>query len=71
MKSKAIFRFKAVIGVVFVVASILKLGTLQGIIHIKWLERAAEDPWATYFTTCLLIIVGLSLIYDWWQNKQK
>lgn len=50
------------IGFVFIVASILKLATLGGILHISWLEREAESPWATYGIPLMLIIVGADLI---------
>ena len=50
-------------------ASLLKLATLWGLVHINWLERAAEEPWATYFAPTLLILVGISLIHDGIRNR--
>ena len=55
--------FKLIIGIIFVVASLLKLFTLWGIIHISWFERIADEPWAIYGAPVILIIVGADLIY--------
>lgn len=55
--------FKLIIGIVFVVASILKLLTIWGIVHITLLERISDDPWAVYLASFILIIVGADLIY--------
>ena len=63
--------FRIIIGTIFVVASLLKLATLCGIFHIAWLERAAEEPWATYFIPCLLILVGADLIYNGLKDEKK
>ncbi len=55
--------FKLIIGIIFVVASILKLLTLWGIVHISLLERVSDEPWAVYLPPFILIIVGADLIY--------
>ncbi len=62
-------KFKEIIGINFVVASTLKLLCIWGIIHWSWLERPVSEPWATYFTPLLLILVGSSLIYDGYRQK--
>ena len=54
---------RLLIGIIFVVASLLKLLTLGGIFHISWLERVSEDPWTVYGAPIILIIVGADLIY--------
>ena len=52
------------IGLVFIVASLTKLATIWGFIKWEWFSRVSEEPWVTYFTICLLIYVGVSLIID-------
>ena len=54
--------FRLLIGIILVVASLLKLLTLWGVVHISWLERVAEDPWTTYGVPLILILVGTDLI---------
>ena len=54
--------FRLLIGIIIVVASLLKLLTLWGVVHISWLERVAEEPWATYGVPLILILVGADLI---------
>lgn len=54
-----------------VVASLLKLATLWGFLHITWLERAAEEPWATYLAPCILILVGADCIYNGAKGVKK
>ncbi|MBO7418010.1 MAG: hypothetical protein J6U14_03640 [Bacteroidaceae bacterium] len=50
------------IGMILVVASILKLATMWGIMHLSWLDRVTEDPWGMYFAIFILIFVGINLI---------
>ena len=57
-------KLRTIIGIVFIVASLLKLATIWGFIHWTWFARVSEEPWVTYFTICLLIYVGASLIID-------
>ena len=57
-------QFRIIVGIIFVVASLLKLATLWGLFHITWLERAAEEPWATYLAPFILILVGADCIYN-------
>lgn len=52
------------IGLTFIVASLLKLATMWGIIHLGWFERATEDITAVYFAIFILIFVGVTLIYN-------
>lgn len=62
-------QFRITLGVIFVVASILKLGTLWGLLHITWLERVSEEAWATYLAPFILIAVGADLIYNGLKDK--
>ena len=55
---------RTVIGVLFVVASLLKLGTLWGILHWSWFETMSEGPWSMYFCIFILLCVGIYLIID-------
>ena len=64
-------KLRAFIGVIFIVASLLKLATMWNILHIDWLSNIADDPWAAYFPPLLLIFVGASLIYDYVREKDK
>ena len=57
-------KLRLFIGIILVVASLLKLATLWGLFHITWLERAAEEPWATYLAPFILILVGADCIYN-------
>ena len=63
--------FRMIIGIILVVASLLKLATICGILHIAWFERATEEPWATYFVPCVLILVGVDLIYNGLRTIEK
>ena len=55
---------RTIIGLVFIVASLTKLATIWGFIKWEWFSRVSEEPWVTYFTICLLIYVGVSLVID-------
>ena len=55
---------RTVIGVLFVVAGLLKLATLWGILHWSWFETMSEGPWAKYFCIFILLWVGVHLIID-------
>ena len=55
---------RGIIGVIFVLASLLKLATLWGIMHLSWLENATEEPSVYYFAIAILIFVGLHLIFE-------
>ena len=52
------------IGLIFIVASLLKLATMWGIIHLGWFEKASDDITAVYFAIFILIFVGITLIYN-------
>ena len=55
---------RTVIGVIFVVASLLKLATLWGVLHWSWFETMSEGPWAMYFCIFILLYVGVHLIIE-------
>ena len=62
-------QFRIILGIIFVVASLLKLATLWGLLHITLLERVADEAWATYLAPCILILVGADLIYNGLKGK--
>ena len=62
-------QFRITLGVIFVVGSIVMLGALWGLLHITWLERVAEEAWATYLAPFILIAVGADLIYNGLKDK--
>ena len=64
-------KLRLFIGIILVVASLLKLATRWGFLHITWLERAAEEPWATYLAPCILILVGADCIYNGAKGVKK
>ena len=55
---------RTIIGVIFVVASLLKLATLWGILHWSWFETISEGRWTMYFCIFILLYVGVHLIID-------
>ena len=55
---------RTIIGIIFIVASLLKMATLWGIIHWSWFESMSEGPWAMYFCIFILLCVGVHLIID-------
>lgn len=57
-------RYRLFIGIIFVVASLLKLAAMWNILPISWLSRVSEEPWAQYFSIFILIYVGVCLIYE-------
>ncbi len=52
---------RTIIGIIFIVASLLKLATLWGIIHWSWFETLSEGPWAMYLCIFVLLYVGVHL----------
>ena len=55
---------RTVIGIIFIVASLLKLATLWGILHWSWFETMSEGRWTMYFCIFILLYVGVHLIID-------
>jgi predicted membrane protein len=55
---------RTVIGVIFIVAALLKLATLWGILHWSWFETTSEGRGAMYFNISILIYVGVNLVID-------
>lgn len=66
-----VIKAKAIIGMILVIASVLKLATMWGIIHISWLERVSDDPWAAYLAPVVLLMVGSDMIYQVIRSKKQ
>ena len=64
-------KIKTFFGIIFIVASLIKLATLLHLIHISWLERVSDEPESVYFAPILLIFIGSSFILDDICNKNK
>ncbi len=62
---------KSIIGIIFVIASLIKLASLWKLIHWSWLERASDEPESVYFTPFLLIIIGVLFIIDDYYKGRK
>ena len=61
---KSIMRPRTIIGIIFIVASLLKLATIWGFVHWSWFAQVTEQPWATYFCIFVVLYVGVHLIID-------
>ena len=57
-------RPRTIIGVILIVASLLKLATVWGILHWSWFETMSEGPWGMYLSVFILIYVGVHLLID-------
>ena len=55
---------RTIIGIIFIVASLLKLATIWGFIHWSWFAQVTEQPWTTYFCIFVVLYVGMNLIID-------
>ena len=55
---------RTIIGLVFIVAGLLKLTIIWEFIHWSWFAQVTEQPWVTYFCIFLIICVGAHLIID-------
>jgi len=64
-------KLRTFIGILFVLASLLKLASIWHIIHWTWLERPPEDPWELYFVPVTFILVGANLIYEGVNGRRK
>ena len=64
-------KVKTIFGIIFIVASLIKLASLLHLIHVSWLERVSDDPESVYFAPILLILIGGAFIIDDIYNKRK
>ena len=55
---------RTIIGIIFIVASLLKLATIWDFIHWSWFETMSEGPWTMYFCIFILLYVGVHLIIE-------
>ena len=54
---------RTIIGIIFIVAALLKLATLC-ILQWRWFETMSEGRWAMYFGIFVLLYVGVHLVID-------
>ena len=66
-----IMKAKTIIGIIFIIASLIKLASLFHLIHWSWLERVSDEPESVYFAPILLIFVGGAFIIDDICNKRR
>lgn len=60
---------KTIIGIVFIVAALLKLVDMWGILHLDWLW---QQPWTKYFGPLLVLYLGVELvIYNFRNNRDQ
>jgi len=64
-------KLRTFIGILFVLASLLKLASIWHIIHWTWLECPPEDPWELYVVPVIFILVGANLIYEGVKGRRK
>lgn len=58
---------RTIIGIVFIVAALLKLADMWGIVHLNW-----DHSWTEYFGPLLLLYIGIELvIYGFSHNPSQ
>lgn len=58
---------RTIIGIIFIVAALLRLADMWGIVHLNW-----EHSWTEYFGPVLLLYVGFELlIYSFRHNRSQ
>ena len=58
-------RRRTIIGIIFIVAGLLKLADMWNIMQLEWLW---QQPWTTYFVVGLIIYIGIELIISSYQH---
>ena len=60
---------RTIIGIIFIVAALLKLASMWGILQLDWLW---QHPWTAYFGPLLLLYIGVELvIYSFNHNPSQ
>lgn len=54
-----VMKRKTIIGIIFIVVGVLKLGELIGWLQLDWLW---QQPWTTYFVPAMLVYIGIDLV---------
>jgi predicted membrane protein len=58
---------RTIIGIIFIVAALLRLADMWGVVHLNW-----EHSWTEYFGPVLLLYVGIELvIYSFRHNPSQ
>ena len=50
---------RKIVGIIFIVAALLKLADIWGIWHFEWMWK---EPWTTYFSVFLVLYIGVELV---------
>jgi len=60
---------RTIIGIIFIVAALLKLASMWGVLQLDWLW---QHPWTAYFGPLLLLYIGVELvIYSFNHNPSQ
>ncbi len=66
-KNNKVMNRRKIIGIIFIVAALLKLADMWGILHLNW-----DHSWSEYFGPVLLLYVGIELlIYSFRHNPSQ
>ncbi len=66
-QKKKIMKRRKIIGIIFIVAAMIRLADMWGIVHLNW-----EHSWTEYFGPVLLLYIGLELvIYSFQHNPSQ
>ena len=57
---------RKIVGIIFVVAALLKLADMWNIIELDWLW---QQPWTTYFGVFLILYLGIELIISSYRHN--
>ena len=58
---------RKIVGIILVVAALLKLADMWNIIHFDWLWK---QPWPTYFGVFLVLYIGVELIISSYRHNR-
>lgn len=60
---------RTIIGIIFILAAMMKLVSMWGIFHLDWFDWVWQHPWAEYLAPALLLIIGIKLIVSSYQRN--
>lgn len=58
---------RKIVGIIFVVAALLKLADMWNIVNLAWLW---QQPWTTYFGVFLVLYIGIELIISSYRHNR-
>ena len=62
---------RKIIGIIFIVAAMMKLVSMLGIFHLNWFDWVWNHPWTEYLGPILLLIIGVELIVTSYQRNPE